>query len=89
VSITKGGAIDYGDESVSASATPGKPQQKSTAEHILTEAKEKLSDAGSTVSGAHRTRSDHHAGTANFACVSLPMIQSDQVTGWPADMPVP
>src|SRR5829696_608996 len=52
MSITKGGAIDYGDEGVSASATPGKPQQKSTAEHILNEAKEKLSDAGSTVSEA-------------------------------------
>ena len=52
MSITKGGAIDYGDEGVSASATRGKPEQKSTAEHILTEAKEKLSEAGSTVSGA-------------------------------------
>ena len=52
MSVTKGGAIDYGDEGVSASARPGKPQEKSTAEHILAEAKEKLSEAGSTVSEA-------------------------------------
>ena len=52
MSVTKGGAIDYGDEGVSTSARPGKPQEKSTAEHILTEAKEKLSEAGSTVSEA-------------------------------------
>jgi hypothetical protein len=37
---------------VSASATRGKPQETSTAEHILAEAKEKLSEAGSTVSEA-------------------------------------
>jgi hypothetical protein len=53
VSITKGGAIDYGDKGVSsASDTPSKPEQKSTAEHIVTEAKEKLSETGSTVSEA-------------------------------------
>ena len=50
MSITKGGGIDYGR--VSAPTTPPKAQETSTAEHILTEAKEKLSEAGSTVSEA-------------------------------------
>jgi hypothetical protein len=50
MSITKGGGIDYGR--VSAPTPPRKPQETSTAEHILTEAKEKLSEAGSTVSEA-------------------------------------
>ena len=54
MSITKGGAIDYGNGTVSPSTTPRKSQETSTAEDILSEANEKLSDAGSTCPGSDR-----------------------------------
>ena len=51
VSITKGGATSYGDQGVAPSA-PRTPAQQGTAEHLLDEAKEKLSAARSTVAEA-------------------------------------
>jgi hypothetical protein len=55
VSITKGGAIDYDhddDEADDPSIVRSNLGQQGTSESLLTQAKEKLSDVGSTVSEA-------------------------------------
>ncbi len=55
VSVTKGGAIEYDhddDEAEDPSIVRSNPDQQGTSESLLNQAKEKLSDVGSTVSEA-------------------------------------
>ena len=55
VSITKGGATDYDhddDEAEDPSIVRSNPDQQGTSESLLNQAKEKLSDVGSTFSEA-------------------------------------
>jgi ElaB/YqjD/DUF883 family membrane-anchored ribosome-binding protein len=60
VNITKGGAIDYDQQNVSASATAASPNQaeQDTADNLLDQVREALSDVAGNASGAARKAYD-------------------------------